>query len=241
MKKYILICYVLLAISVNSASGGRNFNGSNQDLTLSAALFSAYPFTVCGWFRPANTTAAMTVFGVGDPTVAGNHWYIGPRGDQAGDPFWFTTVIGSGFTAATGNAFTANSWQHFCAMGISATSRRVILSGDTANAGTNTANVTPTGMTTTQIGQRANNETIYFSGDLAAFCIWSASLSDNEVVALANGIPCPKVRRAALFSCPIMTGVSSPEVDYCGPRSWSLTNSPAASSTNPGMLPFFLR
>jgi Concanavalin A-like lectin/glucanases superfamily len=231
--------FVILLLSISTVHAGRNFNGSSQYLSVGTPVFTSYPHTVCGWFRAANTTAAMTVFGVGDSINAQQHWYVGPRGDQVGDPLWYTSVTTGGSTAATTTSFVATTWQHFCGVGRATNSRDGYLNGGGKGSDTG-AQTLQTGMTQSTIGRRANTETIYFAGDLSHLCIWTGAasdLNDLEVAALASGVPCTKVRPDKLVSCPILFGVDSPEGDACGARSWTLTAAPGASTTNPPVPP----
>lgn len=227
---------ILLTVWISPALAGRNFNGTTQYINLGSALTTTRPFTVCAWVRPSAVTADMWVFQIGDTAIDAlqQMHVLSVLGGQASDPAGAQTCA-AGCVSSLVNGMVANTWQHICAVQVSATSRTAYRNGV---AGTpNTSSATPSAPNDTRIARSTSTTTSrFFSGDISQVCVWSGASSDlnvSEIGSLAAGTPCKMVRPDKLISCPQLLGVSNPEQDLCGARSWTLNNVPTASTTNP--------
>jgi len=176
----ITCCAWLVAFSPPPLRAAYSFNGSSQYLSATDAAVTAAPLTLAIWFRATNTTTNGALLQIAN-TANTNRFLLYAGGATAGDP-----VVGTINTTTfeTTTSFSSSVWQHACATFTSSTSRAVYLNG--SGKQTNTSNVTPAGITTTEIGARTNSGTpgLYFNGQVAMAAIWNIALSDEEVAAL---------------------------------------------------------
>jgi hypothetical protein len=100
-----------------------------------------------------------------------------------------------------------NTWYHVAGVYESATSRKAYINGSNDSAANDNLNsITPSGVNLLTIGSRFNI-TIgsYFPGDMAEIGIWNVALTAAEVVSLAKGMTCDKVRPQNLvFYAPLV-------------------------------------
>lgn len=203
---------------------------SKQSLQgVSKAPVTAYPFTVMGWFRPGVSDAsARTLFILNDQATLFKRWAI----------FCGVTnkilrmVCSDGTTTSTTDTTTAwvlNTWNHFTMLCTSATSRTVYL-----NAGgnvTTTTNITPTNIADVQMGEWSGGN--YYTGRLAEIAVWNAALDINAITAGSNGAHPLWIQRQSLVTYWPIHGVQSPEQDFTGAKSLSLTNTPPSADHAP--------
>lgn len=162
------------------------FDGTDDSLSVVAAPVTAYPFTMACWFFANNITAAHALVRIDSGAGGNHHWRINLEGSTAGDPVRFgSQVAGVNSDANTTTGFSANTWQHACAVGRSATSRDVYLNG--GSKGSNATSSTPAGLTVTRMGISAAG-TVDMAGRAADLAIWNTDLSDAEVALLAKGV-----------------------------------------------------
>ncbi len=218
----------------------RNCDGSTKYLTHSAAVVTAAPFTLSCWFYPGNVTAQHGLLGIGDTGVGnGDRWQLTAEGASVGDPLSFTARVGSGASASTANAFSANVWGHAVGIEVSTTSRIAVLNGDWANRGTNTTSKSPGGLDVTRLGARAaGTATDFLLGYIAEGAIWNAELNQSEVEALSRGVSPRLVRSGSLVAYWPCWGLHDPELDLtANNRTLTLTGGPIQASHAP-VVPF---
>jgi hypothetical protein len=189
----------------------RNFNGTNQFLSMAAAPASGSPMTIAAWFYPTQSLAQVLIC-VGQNS--GTHRnQLTFDGNVAGRPIRAFSLGTGGSFQAQGGSTTLNEWNHACAVFGSATSREIFANG--ASGATNTSDVgTQNAATGTQIGARtaSNATSLYFNGNIAEVGIWNAALSDAEIASLAKGMTCDKVRPQNLvFYAPLVRDLIDPK------------------------------
>lgn len=144
----------------------------------------------------------------------------------------------AGFAANTTNIISVNT--EFSAVGIftSATSRRVILDGNIAGAGTDTNNTgTPT-VNRTFIGAFAGSAVNHAfaaggTGILAWAAMWNAALSDADALMWHAGAPPWAVKPQNLVAFWPITGKASPELNYKSRTTVLTINGTLPAAANP--------
>lgn len=169
---------------------------SLQRLERSAAVITAYPYTISAWIYDDGTSTAFP-FIVGcstsGTTAAGTRlqMFIDNVGNVA-------TGVGS-VSVTTTAARATNTWFHGCAVEASATSHSVFLNG--GSKGTTTSSATfPTGMNRTTINAWNGGANVGIAGNIAHVAIWNVALADAEVLELANGLLPTRIRPQSLIS-----------------------------------------
>ena len=183
------------------------FNGSTQYLNTASTPVTVTPLTMASWFYPDTDTQNYALMSVTDNAEAlSNRLGIAVAGGLAGDPIQIF-ANGGGATGAVDSTagFTANAWNHACAVFTSSTSRTAYLNG--GNSATNTTSVTATGLDRIRIATRffSGSAGAHFDGRIAEVGIWSAALTAAEIASLAKGMTCDKVRPQSLvFYAPLI-------------------------------------
>ena len=190
--------------------------------TADAPPVTGPPFTVCCWFRSNDITKAQALNELRNGIT--DHYYrLDARGDQAGDPLFFTkrNTGQSNAEAETTTGYTANVWHHAAGVHTSATDTACFIDGGSKD--TNTLSRTPTGIDKIHIGvQDEASPSTFMSGNIANMAIWNVALTDAEIATLAEGVSPLRVRRDALvYFCPI--GGQSPEIDIIGNVNMTVT------------------
>lgn len=188
-------------------------------LANAAANATATPLTLACWFRPDNVTTYYTLMNVQTrPTPFLDSYHVlGINGAAGGDPVIAETAFsGTYVSASTSSGYSANTWQHACAVFASSTSRSVYLNG--GSKGTDTSSCTPNTANYTQLGGFSSSSTNFDSlaGRIAEAGIWAAALTDAEVLALARGFSPLLIRPDALVNYWPLIGRASPEPDLIG-------------------------
>jgi hypothetical protein len=188
---------------------------ATNKLTSATTPITALPLTMACWANPANVTTYYTLMAV-LRTAAGTDSYaiLGINGAGVGDPVIAEYTNGSTYASASTTAgYSANTWQHFCAVFSATNSRAVYLNG--GSAGTNTTNVASaaawTGM---QLGGYADGDGNFDSvnGPIAHCALWNVAFTAAEV---AN-LPLTRhdqYRIDALVGFWELWGIDSPEPD----------------------------
>jgi len=174
------------------------FNGTNQTISFNPSTspgITGHPLTMACWFQTTNLTTDQLLIMLSN--ASGNHYFtLAFNGPTAGDPIGVAASAGG---AAAGAASTtgvlANTWYHACGVFTSATSRTVYLNG--GSSATNTTSVSPTGITTGNLGSFFS-AFVFLPGQMADVGIWNAALTQDEVVSLAKGVACSKIRPQSL-------------------------------------------
>ena len=179
------------------------FNGSNQSMQTTSIPLSSTPLTIACWFNSDSVTVVQNTITIRGTGAA--YMTIFLRGDLAGDPIQVAiATTGAPSTASSTAGYSANTWNHACAVFSSSTSRSIYLNG--ANSATNTANAsfTPNNILIGAAGSGAG--TLQFmDGELADIGIWNAALTAAEIASLAKGMTYDKIRPQSLvFYAPLV-------------------------------------
>lgn len=209
-------------------------DASSQRLEINLAVIAAVPLTLACWFRSNDLTVTQDLIAIADKDVDTHYFRLIADGAAVGDPV--SAVARGGGTSAiavTSAGYTANTWQHACAVFTSATSRAAFLDG--ANKGTEATNATPAGMDRTSIGRLGRlTATAYMSGEIAEAAVYSVALADAEVLMLSLGVSPLMVRPDALVAYWPLLGRYSPETDPVG--AFDLTVTGATYADHPRII-----
>lgn len=208
----------------------RDFNGTTGYASNATTPVTAIPLTLAAWFKTDDDTRQQSILTIGDTASTVEEFDLACDGSAVGDPVQANTRHTTTSTATTSSGFTAGVWAHACAVFTSATSRAAFING--SSKGTNATSKTPTSLDTIRIGALARSAPDnFFDGSIADAAIWSASLTDAEVAALARGVSPLRIRPLSLVFYAPLLGLGSPEPDYTsGQRVLTLTGSPAAAT-----------
>ena len=206
----------------------RLFNdAASEGAVYAGAVVTPYPVTMACWFNSDDLTISQDLMVISTASSTNNYHVMALRGDVANDPLRYQTKItGTTQNADTSVGYSANTWQHACAIGTSATDRKIYLNG--GSSGSNTNSMTPSGMNRTGIGVFPDS-TAYMSGSIAEAGIWNVALTTAELALLALGISPLLVRPDSLVSYWPLIGYSSPELDFMGPAALTLTGTVAGA------------
>jgi hypothetical protein len=159
------------------------------------------PFTMACWFYCLDNTTWHVLMSLGENGgPAGDFYYLGADGDDAGDNIWASAFSDPAQgTAKTTTGFSASTWHHAAAVFASSSSRSVYLDG--GGKGTDSTSVTGISVARTAIGVLLRDVVsagVHLDGSIAEAAVWDAALSDDEVAALAAGINTRHIRPANL-------------------------------------------
>lgn len=194
------------------------------------------PISIACWFNPANITGSYNAITLG---VAGasdqGRLQLNLMGSIAGDYVAAVTRNSTGGTTLTANTttgYSANTWQHACAVFASAASRAAYLNGgskgtETTFQGIGTLTLGMFGGAVTTTAVRSNN----YVGALAEIAMWNVALTDDEVATLASGASPSTVQPGSLRGYwPLFD--SDGDVDY-----WNQNNATVVSSVTSSQHP----
>lgn len=201
--------------------------GSSEYLSVASAPVTGFPCTLACWFNPANITAAHPLLGVYDGGGSLiDAIYLIASGNAAGDPLRASVAQNGSFgEAGSSTGFSASTWQHACGVFTASNSRDVYLNG--GSKGSNTTNLTPSGIANTFIGRYRNNASnAYASASVAEAAIWNVALTESEIAALAAGYSPLMIRPDALVAYWPVVGKNSPETDMVGEYNLALSGTP---------------
>lgn len=205
----------------------RSFS-STHFLTLASGLGAGLPCSFSMWFRPGGVTATEVIAAVMNADGTRGFYFV-LRGAEAGDPIDAIHLGNSGSaTARSTTGVTSGAWHHVGAVFGGEASRAVFLDGaktsNTTNAGSMPA------LTQTNLGRISTAATGTLTGALAEVAVWSAALSDEEMISLARAWAPRRVRPQSLLEYWPLVGRESPEP---GIKGLSLTVSGAAAAEHP--------
>jgi hypothetical protein len=213
----------------------RAFNGGTDQITISAAPVTAYPWTIACWLLTTSLGSDQIFFGVLDNGGA-NHdqFYIGFQ-NSSGKLFGGATDdSGSFFSLIVGSAISTSVWYPVVWTGTSATNRTIyVLQGGSVvslNDATNIVNNTH-GATTTRIGI-FNSNLDPVTGNIAECAVWNVALTSAEATAYCQGSRAQTIRSSALKGYWPLGGIQSPEPDLSGNK-----NNGTLTGTNPAFGP----
>ena len=199
----------------------RDFDGANDNLSVTNAILTNEPITMACWFNH-DLAAADFLMHIHDGTK--NSGFA--LQTTSGSLLRIEKDASGGVNTTAG--FTDGVWAHACGIFASNTSRTVYLNG--ANSASNTADVADDAPTAFRIGEDGAG-----GSDLAALvaeaAIWNVALTAAEVAILAKGIHPFWVQPAALVAYWPLWGRNSPEPDYVG--GFNLTVTGATQAAHP--------
>lgn len=203
----------------------RDFSeGSTQYLYAASAPATAVPVTMACWFNPDTVSNQDVLICLVQDSSPWAQFSLRARGDLAYD--YINAMAYNGATAGAAKStsgFSASTWQHACGVFVSSTSRYAYLNG--GNKGSNTTNVTPSGIDSVFLGAiRTGAPDGNLEGSLADVGIWTAALTDDEVLMLAKGLSPLMVRPGSLVFYARL--IRTEDWDMVGGISLTAVNSP---------------
>lgn len=173
---------------------------SSQYLVTSSTPVTAHSCTLACWARN-DIAAGGTLISIGDSSGSSNF-----RLSTNVSSLVQAAVTNSSGTSSSASSGTAATGTLFHAAGRFSDSTNRIAYANGVAGGTNTPNVTPSGLDLISIGARSRSSVdLYFDGLIAEVGIWNVALNPTEIAALAEGVTCDKVRPQSLqFYAPLI-------------------------------------
>lgn len=206
----------------------RDFDGSTQFLSGAASLVTTFPFTLAVRYNTDTTAVNQNLFGLYAGATAQAHYMS--LSDSGGTKRGFATSVSTagGFDhAITTTTVTVSTWSSMVGLYASSTSRRSVLNGDIAGAGTNTATNAPVGLDTFHAAQYNPTDVDEFNGRLAEIAVWSSIITDAEITAYDRGVSPLLISPGTLQHYWQLLGRNDPEPDLIGRASFTLNGTPA--------------
>jgi hypothetical protein len=155
-----------------------SFVGASEEYLKASAVLTGTPITVSCWFY-TTVTAIQRLVDITDESTWNQRFSL-----RAHSNYFLSGQIYAtpGSDAAICSAqYSLNTWHHATAVFASSTSRACYMDG--GNKGTNTTDLTPTGLDITTIGSGINTNSPWqpMTGRVSGVKIWNRALSDAEV------------------------------------------------------------
>jgi len=169
-------------------------DASNEYLEVGSVPDDAAPLTLACWFNcDDNSGNYYSLMGIGD-VAAANYFWLLLEGSPTGQQVRAQIAAASAGVAETSTTWTLNTWEHAAAVFTSNVLRAAFLDG--GGKGTNTTDLTPSGLDNTTIGTLHMSSAYYYymSGSVADAAVWNVALTDADVAMLALGL-CPLLIR----------------------------------------------
>lgn len=164
------------------------FNGTTSRLLRDGgSLGLAFPISIFCWVRPTSATVNQMVCGFGN-TSANEELQLYAEGAGSGRMRAFQT--GGASAAANSTTPLSTAWTPALAVFTSASSRTIYYgAGAAVTETTDTSPANLTALNRVGLGNRLRNDSLWFTGDLAEFAIWSGgtALGQTEFDLLAGG------------------------------------------------------
>lgn len=178
-----------------------SFNGTS-DYARATAAVTSFPYSMVFWFYPTSTAANRTIGGLfnsGSTTIRSACIVLNTTGVLR----MSCADAGGNTSTDTTNAVNLNAWNFAAITFTNATTRTVMLNGDTGNAGGGTVTSrTPASLDRFSIGVQDNSTQAAFGlGNIWMSALWSATLTNEEIVALSKGFPIKAIRVQSLAQC----------------------------------------
>jgi len=157
-----------------------------------------FPLTMSGWCNPVaiNDHDAIMSIGNDEGTYAVASLNLRSTGYATAEVLSRT----SNALATSASQYSADEWQHFCAVFTSSTSRIVYIDGVAGTEVTTSANVNGNNAKRLSIGEYATTWNRELNGHLADLALWNVALSASEVAILAKAYTAIQVRPESLVS-----------------------------------------
>lgn len=202
---------------------------SGHSLNATAGAVFGLPLTIAGWFNLASAGINQVLIDIANAASFNNAYRLAL--DTSNIPVMTTQVTALAFSSAVATAGFSGTgtWAHCCGIVASTTDRRSFFNG--ANKGTNAVSRSPSAPTAICIGDRVTNPaTSTLDGLAAEVAIWSAALTDDEVLQLGRGMSPLLIRPESLFSYWPVYGNNDPEENVIAPL--GLTNTGTTKSAD---------
>lgn len=177
----------------------RFVSASSQFLEKASAVTNALPVTMACWFHPATASVAAGLIDIhNSASVNTRNQSFLSLGSGNNVVATSGNNVGNVASATSATAFNgAGAWHHACAVFASSSSRAAYLDG--AGKGTNATGISPTGVNSTEVGRCGGTVPVqYFDGLLAEAAVWTAALTDAEVLQLSQGVSPAQIRPQSL-------------------------------------------
>lgn len=181
---------------------GRDFNGTSSYLTRTDALgITGYPISMFCWFKPDTSSGnTRTFIGLFEDNLRGsaNQLKVGLSAtgrlqSVTNDPTNGNRILDINSTV------TAGVWSSCLAVYTSATSRALYLNGSTKNTASTTTAINFSVLNRFVIGATKENQVVqYADGQIMFATVWTASLGDDDALALHSGLIPFRVRPASV-------------------------------------------
>ena len=207
----------------------RLFNGTDEFMSTTSIPDGSLPMSFGAWVYMTDVSSVQTVFCCADATTNN----VFERLQLSGTTLRIrTNAGGTARNANSAGTMSAGSWQHACGVVSASDSRICYIDG--ANPGTGTNTFTPA-LSSMALGAtiRSSATQHYLAGRIADAFFYNAALTADEVAALAAGASPLMVRSGSLLGYWPLWGIASPETDYMGTTSMTLTGSPSAADGPP--------
>lgn len=159
-----------------------------------------YPFTLSCWINIDVDNVNHTVFGFGDSATNTQDVAYLQLGDNSGAQANISIWTGGAAQVANMGAtrVSTGTWTHIAATAASTTSRQCFQDGVAGTEDTDTL-AFPSSVDQITIGAQADSSVQNnLDGKIAECALWDVALTDDEMKALAGGVPANMIRRTAL-------------------------------------------
>lgn len=222
----------------------RLFDDANsQYYEYGSAILGAVPISMACWFNTDDLTVLEMLMAVTDSPTSStdtNTFCLYVDGTTAGDPVRAGTQRNTFAVASTSAGPSANTWAHACGVWAGTNARAAYLNG--GNKGTNATNLTPLGLTKTNIGcyyswtGAAGAPMKFWSGLIAEAAMWNVALTDAEVAVLATGLSPLAVHPENLVAYWPLIGNYATEIDTVSGYGMTPTASAPTKAAHPRVL-----
>lgn len=171
-----------------------DLNGTNQTFSATSSPTSGVALTIAARFQCDTATGFRSIVNLSNGGGT-DFCMLGTDANQ----LRLVSAVGDVETQVYDpGTFTTGSWNTGVARFASSTSRQVSLNG-TINAANTTAS-DPTSLANTCVGAFSGASGNLWDGKVCDVGIWGVALSDAEVTAYNNGVPCGNIRPTGLLA-----------------------------------------
>ena len=182
-----------------------DFNGTNQYLSVATSPVSNVEITIAARFISDSSTTNQALCQINNST-ASDRFLMAANLGTASTPFRAFVQNSSTTTAqADYNGLAVSTQYHGAVVFTSSTSRRAYLDGNASALSTATCALGTVDRFTIASRLLAAAQGLYVDGRISEFGIWDTSLNADEIVSLAKGFKCHRVRPQNLkFYAPLV-------------------------------------
>jgi hypothetical protein len=179
-----------------------DFDGT-QYVSWAAPVTSA-PFTIACWMNKDALSLQALVALLDAAGDNDDEWVLTPLPEAI---VRYHVKDGTATNPATGNQYATGAWHHVCAVEASASSHRLVLDGDWANAAFSATTLSPDNVDTLSLGVILDpTPSQFYNGKAAELAVWNVALAQAQVEMLAEGLSPLLVNPGALvFYAPLVS------------------------------------